>query len=233
MDNPIIVALDGMDVNTAHATAEKLSGHVWGFKANDLLLTMEVSEGKKMVSFSGLAVAQGLTRYGNLMLDPKIHDIPKTAKNDGSKLQKIGAKIVTVHASGGSEMLKTAEIMLPGCIAAVTLLTSISSQECRLMFRQDPETLVKMLAMIAEKAGVSYLVCSALELDVLSDISVPKIVPGIRPRWYQEADDQKRTATPAEAMEKGAKFLVMGRPILKDPDPVAAAQKTLDEIKKG
>lgn len=233
MDNPIIVALDGMDVDTAWATAQKLSGNVWGFKANDLLLTPETAEDKEMVSFSGLCAAQHMRKCGNLMLDPKLHDIPKTVRNDCKKLKGIGADIVTIHAGGGPAMIRAATEELPDSIAAVTLLTSISAKDCRLMYRQDPETYVEMLGMIAEKNGSSYLVCSALELDVLRDVKIPKIVPGIRPRWYQEADDQERTATPVEAMEKGAKFLVMGRPILKDSNPVEAAQRTLREIEKG
>lgn len=224
MDNPIIVALDGLDMIQVAEMAKKLKNDVWGFKFNDLLSRI-----------NGLLVIDGLSENNAIMVDPKYHDIPNTVGNSCAQLKEAIARvgIVTVHASGGPEMIKAAVEVFPEQIAAVTLLTSISEELCHSQFNQSTDDFVTDMAGRAQEAGASYIVCSPQELESLANITIPKIVPGIRPVWYQEKNDQQRVSTPVDAMEKGAKFLVMGRAILKDPDPVAAAQRTLDEIRKG
>ena len=222
MDNPIIVALDGIGFDRANAIAERLKDDVWGFKINDLFFE------------HGLAAVCALSVFGPVMLDGKFHDIPNTVKNTTEKIAALcDPGIVTVHASGGGEMIRTAAENLPGKVAAVTVLTSHSPLSTRVNYGGTPEAVVRVLAEQAELSGAAFLVCSPNELAILSDINLPKIVPGIRPNWYKTADDQQRVATPVSAMAAGAKFLVMGRPILRADDPVEAAQKTLKEIKKG
>lgn len=220
MNNPIIVALDGIGLDEALALAEKLNRWVWGFKLNDLFFE------------HGMSVLSDFEQK-NVMLDAKFHDIPNTVANATKKLSGWGAQIVTVHATGGVEMMKAAVENLPGKVAAVTVLTSINRDDCLALFGDEPPYVVMTLAHHAKEAGASYLVCSPLELEILDTINLTKIVPGIRPLWYQENDDQARKMTPAEAMAAGAGFLVMGRPILRADDPVEAAQKTMEEIKKG
>lgn len=222
MDNPIIVALDGIDFDKANAIAERLKDHVWGFKINDLYFE------------HGMTAVCALSVFGPVMLDGKFHDIPNTVKNTTEKIAaKCDPGIVTVHASGGKDMIAAAVENLPGKIAAVTVLTSLDEEACLDIYNIRPQRAVERLAHRAQEAGASYVVCSPLELGKLKHISLPKIVPGIRPLWYQEADDQARKMTPSEAMEAGAGFLVMGRPILRADDPVEAAQRTTEEIKKG
>lgn len=220
MDNPIIVAMDGMTLKDAQMMADKLSRWVWGFKFNDLFFErgMEIGADFEQKAF---------------MIDAKFHDIPNTVRNVTKKLAGWGAEIVTVHASGGKVMIEAAVENLPGKVAAVTVLTSLDEKACRHIYNVGPTIKVHTLAQDAMKAGASYIVCSPLELETLGGIDLPKIVPGIRPLWYQEKDDQARKMTPTEAMEAGARFLVMGRPILRADDPVEAAQRTLEEIRKG
>ena len=243
VDNPIIVALDGMDVATALETAEALRGKVWGVKVNDLFFE------------HGLSVVQMLKEHTNVMLDWKGHDIPNTVKNTGAKFAAdlaaqtlmdqtvnptrstgLKADIVTVHASGGVPMMQEAvRTLAPDTsVAAVTVLTSLDDMQCRMIYGDEPSVVVERLARFAMTAGASYIVCSPQELDTLSSMPLPKITPGIRPAWFQDKGDQKRTTTPAEAMANGARFLVMGRPILKaECGPVEAAERTLEEIAKG
>lgn len=220
MDNPIIVAMDGMTLDEAQDMAEKLDRWVWGFKFNDLFFERGMEIGADF-------------EQKNFMIDAKFHDIPNTVANATKKLAGWGAQIVTVHASGGRAMIKAAVENLPGKIAAVTVLTSLDEDACMEVYNVRPLTAVVRLAEMAQASGASFAVCSPLELQALTSVSLPKIVPGIRPVWYQEADDQARKMTPAEAMEAGAGFLVMGRPILRADDPVEAAQRTLEEIQKG
>lgn len=230
MDNPIIVALDGMDEVAALDMARRLQGYVWGFKVNDLFFKM------------GIDVLKLLGPWGKIMLDGKFHDIPNTVANTLNQLQSAERPdIITVHASGGREMISAAVHRFPSEIAAVTVLTSIDSERCNHVYNSDTSAAVTRLAAEAKAGGASYVVCSAkeLKLSIFQEnyewaCKAPKIVPGIRPKWFQdEGDDQKRTATPAEAMADGAAFLVMGRPILRADDPCKAAEDTLEEIRKG
>jgi len=239
MENPIIVALDGKSYDESVEIATLLRGHVWGFKVNDLLLD------------SGIAVIQELQEHGCVMADPKLHDIPNTIKNGGTRLvEGIAPDIITVHASGGYKMLEEAVHVLPTQIAAVTVLTSLNEEDCAEIYNSPLAVAVTRLACVAARARVSYIVCSAADLALtvfqerMAEFTgnaalIPKICPGIRPRWWQDQqhkqDDQNpvRTMTPVEAIQAGAKYIVIGRPILNAPDPVEAAQRTLEEIAKG
>jgi len=215
MHNPIIVALDGLTCSMAREWIEKLHKHVWGFKFNDLMH----------------GVVPNIDKF-KVMLDPKLHDIPNTVKNTCCQIQwTYGVPdIVTVHASGGIEMMHAAVDVFPDSVAAVTVLTSLDTIGCQAIYNRYVSDQVAVLATLAGDANVSYLVCSGQELETLKDVKIPKIVPGIRPRWFQDAGDQKRVIGPGEAIKLGARFLVMGRPILQASDPVEACQKTLEEI---
>lgn len=249
MNNPIIVALDGMTSADALATAEALRGKVWGVKVNDLFFA------------HGIAIVRMLKEHQRVMLDWKGHDIPNTVTNTATKFTtppvvrdaddqpvtmadamvapgSTGQQpdIVTVHASGGVPMMQAAVRTLApaSSVAAVTVLTSLDTAACQAIYGAGPAAVVAHFAQMAVEAGVAYLVCSAQELDILSSVALPKITPGIRPAWFQDRGDQQRTTTPAEAIARGARFLVMGRPILKAAcGPVEAAERTLAEIAKG
>jgi orotidine-5'-phosphate decarboxylase len=180
-------------------------------------------------------VLQKLKEYGNVMCDLKLYDIPNTVKNRCKRLQKHGDnfELLTVHAHGGIDMMKTAVEIFPNKIVAVTVLTSFSEetyQHTHLSKTPIAEH-VKHLATDAQQANVPYLVCSGQELEITKSISIKKIVPGIRPKWnITKNDDQQRIMTPAQAIKAGASLLVIGRPITGAIDPKDAAKKTLDEI---
>jgi len=216
MDSKIIVALDGMGYRELYEIAKKLSGLVWGFKINDVGF------------FYGARAIVDLAQFGNVMLDMKWHDIPNTVANAAKRFKDHPVAIATVHASGGVSMMRAAVDVLGDRVAAVTALTSMSEMDCMELFGRDNHDAVGFLERGASIAGCTYVVCSPLELKYLG-YGMKPIVPGIRPEWYQKKDDQKRVATPKEAIEAGAHLLVMGRPILTG-DPVENARRTNEEI---
>jgi orotidine-5'-phosphate decarboxylase len=200
MINPkkIIVALDGMPAKEALRIANILKGEVWGFKVNDLL-------------FDYSLIIRKLKKYGKVFADAKLHDIPNTVGNSARKLSELGADIITVHATGGIEMMKVAkQNARKSKIIAVTVLTSGKVKR-----RSDVLRLVKD----AIKAKVDGIVCSGHELEPINELQgsklLIKVIPGIRPKWYKTKDDQIRKITPPEAIRLGADYLVIGRPITK------------------
>jgi orotidine-5'-phosphate decarboxylase len=226
MDNPIIVALDGMMMDRALSLAMALKDRVWGFKINDLWTRHHMQ------------AVDALKPYGRVFVDAKFHDIPNTVKNHVESLEYMcheDVSIATIHATGGVEMMKWAVQTAKGTplkIAAVTVLTSLDLKNLQEMYETPltVEMIVSRLAHMAEGAGVDYIVCSPKELNLVAVRQGMKcIVPGIRPAWHQKADDQKRTATPADARKGGATFMVIGRPITEAADPVKAAEDTLAE----
>jgi len=231
VDNPIIVALDGLDFDEAVDMADRLMDLVWGFKVNSLFYD------------GGVDVVNALSEKGRVMLDLKWHDIPNTVTNwaQEAKNQPYIPDIVTVHASGGVDMMKAAVNVLPDKVAAVTVLTSLDAGECTGIYGTYVEGAVGRLARKAADAEVAYIVCSANDLayecfdraqqsSMYACAHIPKITPGIRPEWYQKKDDQRRVMTPAQAMEAGATYLVIGRPIVQADNPQDAAKRTFEEI---
>ena len=192
----IIVALDGMSAGRALKIAESLKDLVWGFKVNDLL-------------YADFKIIKKLKKYGKVFADVKLYDIPNTVANSVQRLSKIGADIITVHASGGTEMMRIARKNSgKSKIMAVTILTSKKLKS---------EREVLNLAKEAIKAEVDGLVCSGHELKSINKLkgakSFIKIVPGIRPIGFSKKDDQTRTMTAQEALKSGADYLVSGRPL--------------------
>lgn len=227
--NPLIIALDNLSFDQAESLMEKLAGHVWGFKFNDMLFHPSIRE--------LLDTFAGRTRF---MIDAKLHDIPNTMANQVRRLRDLSPSIITAHASAGIDGLKAANDALREGVpedaewprlAAVTVLTSLDERACDRIYGMHPNNTVQRLGDLAAEAGAEAIVCSGHELRHFTKlVNYTMIVPGIRPEWYQPDDDQKRTMTPATAIEKGATHLVMGRPIIKADDPVAAAERTIREI---
>jgi len=219
----LIVALDGTTKEEALQLARKLSGLVWGFKVNDLLLG------------DGVQIVRDLKQVGNVFADPKLHDIPNTVSNGVVKLREAGADFITVHASGGEQMLKAAvSASNETKILAITALTSLSEKDTKAIYQQATKDAALSLALLAKNANVDGLVCSANELKYFGKGSefenLLKVVPGIRPSWYSSSDDQVRTSTPQSALQNGANYLVIGRPITASKDPVEAVKQILSEI---
>ena len=173
-----------------------------------------------------------------VFLDLKLHDIPNTVAKAVQSIAALPVELLTLHASGGGEMLEWANKAradhAPDLnLLAVTVLTSMNEAQLRsLKVNNTPEAQVLHLADITLKAGIQGLVCSSLELAPLRTRfgSQPIIVtPGIRPAG-SAADEQKRIMTPAAAAKAGSSYIVVGRPILKADDPAAAAHAIQAEL---
>jgi orotidine-5'-phosphate decarboxylase len=194
--------------------------------------------GKQLFTRHGPACVRLLKEAGkNVFLDLKFHDIPNTVGQAVRSAAAIGADLTNVHASGGQAMLREAAAAGREAgirVIAVTVLTSLDAEQLRgIGIRDDAATQVLRLARLAQEAGIQGVVCSALEISVLRRALGPDfllVVPGIRPAGAAHGD-QKRVMTPREAMDAGADFLVIGRPITGTPEPAAAAAAILREIR--
>jgi len=233
VNNPIIVALDLPSPQKALELAEKLAPIVGAFKV-----------GKQLFISSGPDVVRKLRATGaKVFLDLKLHDIPNTVAKAVIAATDLGVQMATVHASGGTAMLAAAEnaaheqaAMLraePPLVLAVTVLTSMDDSDlAELGIECGVQEQVLRLAKLATGAGLRGLVCSPQEIGMLRaelGDDVQLVTPGIRPATIK-ADDQKRTMTPAEAIQAGANWLVIGRPITSANDPRAAAIGILHSI---
>jgi orotidine-5'-phosphate decarboxylase len=164
-----------------------------------------------------------------VFLDLKLHDIPNTVEGAARSAAASGASLLTVHASGGEEMMRAAVRGAgPGVrILAVTVLTSLDAAALAAVgLAGSPAEAVVRLASLAVRAGVAGLVCSPLEVAAVRAAVGPApllVVPGVRPAGAAKGD-QARVATPAEAVRAGADVLVVGRPLRDAPDPAAAAR---------
>ncbi|MFT3870274.1 MAG: orotidine-5'-phosphate decarboxylase [Nibricoccus sp.] len=178
----------------------------------------------------------------NIFLDLKLHDIPNTVAKAIESLAPLPIGMLTLHTSGGREMMTAAkeaqqatkpDLLLLG----VTVLTSFDALGLREVgVTNTPDAQVARLAHLAVDSGLNGLVCSPLEVAALRrqfilNPGVKLITPGIRPANDPTSDDQKRVLSPAEAAAAGASYIVVGRPILKAKDPAAAARAILAELK--
>jgi len=224
---PVVVALDGMTEGEALALARALAGRVWGFKVHDLLLRV------------GVEVIPRLAHYGAVFCDLKLFDIPNTVAHEVHLLAEAGAALLTLHCAGGRAMLEAARTARDATgrstrLLGVTVLTSFDEAASRSLFGRDLRQAVRDLAGTALESGLDGVVCSPAELALLEEIDperrLLRVTPGVRPAWYDAADDQRRTLSPAEALARGAGLLVIGRPITAAPDPLAACARILDEL---
>lgn len=233
LTNPIIVALDLPTAEEAVDLAQKLRNHVGGFKI-----------GLGLLHGPGPGTIDALVRLDRpVFADAKLHDIPSQVEAAAYRLGTHGARWVTAHVSGGQEMLEAAVAGLErgggsaaSGILGVSVLTSLGKPDLeRVGIQRSPGQLVGKMAKVAAAARCEGLVCSPQELNVVAQAapSLVKVTPGIRPAGIdarQAGTDQTRIATPAEAIDRGADLLVVGRPITAAPDPVAAADRILADI---
>jgi orotidine-5'-phosphate decarboxylase len=233
MRNPIIVALDLPTAEAALKLAEQLATVAGGFKIGSELFTAAGPEIVRRIRALGAPV----------FLDLKFHDIPNTVAKAVAAAVKLDVQMLTVHASGGVEMLKAAEQIAqdsawrlghaPPLVLGVTVLTSLDSNALS-EIGLDPNVTrqVRRLANMANKAGLRGVVCSPREVGEVRQMlpaSAQIVVPGIRAE-SNPADDQKRTLGPQEALSLGANWLVIGRPIYAAENPRAAAEKILASL---
>jgi orotidine-5'-phosphate decarboxylase len=215
---PVAVALDAPDLDTAARWAALVTPHVSTVKIG---LELYLRYGPDVV-----ATVRGASGV-EVFLDLKLHDIPATVAGAARAVSRLRPEILTVHATGGADVIKAAVESAPATIvAAVTLLTSLREGDlARIGMAGTVSDAVRRLAVLAVSAGARGLVCSpqevtAVRAEVGQDIVL--ITPGIRPAGA-DSDDQARVATPEEAIRAGADLLVIGRPITRASDPGAAA----------
>jgi orotidine-5'-phosphate decarboxylase len=223
--SPIILAVDTDDLEVAKKWVSATSASVGVYK---LGLEFFLKFGR-----DGIAAVQGETD-SQIFLDLKLHDIPNTVGAAASQVASLKPKFLTVHASGGSAMVKAAVENAPDTdITAVTILTSLNQSDLiNIGFNGSPEDRAVELAKLAVVAGARAIVCSPLEISsVRSHLSnsISIITPGIRPRDKSSSDDQKRVMDPKSAIKAGANYLVIGRPITGAVDVSRAAAEILEE----
>jgi orotidine-5'-phosphate decarboxylase len=224
----LILVLDAQSPREVAPTLRQLQGTVRWAKV-----------GLEMFTACGPDAVREVADLGyHVFLDLKLHDIPNTVAKAVESAAKLPIGMLTLHTCGGREMMQWAvkaqrehapNLLLLG----VTVLTSMSAPGLGETGVSDsPEKQVVRLGRLAAESGLRGLVCSPLEIAPLRSVlptEVQLVTPGIRPR-DAKADDQTRIMTPADAARAGANFLVVGRPIFKAPDPVAAARAILAEV---
>lgn len=216
---PIAVALDAPDLTTAVAWAEAVGPNVTTIKIG---LELYLRYGADAVR-----AARKASGGRDVFLDLKLHDIPNTVAGAARSVAALNAAYLTVHASGGAEMVRAAAEAAPETsVAAVTVLTSLAESDLTAIGLAGPSLdAARRLAALAVAAGASAIVCSprevaAVRAEVGPDITL--ITPGVRPGGAASGD-QRRVATPAQALADGADLLVIGRPITRAADPGTAA----------
>jgi orotidine-5'-phosphate decarboxylase len=234
-EDRVIVALDNMGWKEALTTMSEVSDHVGMGKANSL------------AQKEGWEHATGQLRSvgAKMMADTKFHDIPKTVELQVEAVASCEPRLITIHASGGEEMLKSAvtgrdrgvlqsksfthyELVAPQVgLLGITVLTSLG-EEARDIYGKPAEEKVLEFARFALNAGLEGIVCSGKELKAIRANSelddLITVVPGITPEWTKKAGDQKRVVTPSEAIQSGADYIVVGRAITEPPEGISRAE---------
>lgn len=229
MKDRIVVALDSDSPDAALSAARALAGEVGMFKV-----------GMELFPRGGPSLVRGIRDAGSdVFLDLKFHDIPNTVAGAVRSAGALGVRFATVHASGGRAMLAAAAEAARGSgltLLAVTILTSLDDSDLAEIGVSAPAArAVTRLAALAAGEGIGGIVCSAKEVAAVRSLLGPGpvlVTPGVR-LPEDDRGDQKRVVTPAEAVRAGADYLVVGRPILRAPDPVAAARRFAAEMGRG
>ena len=216
----VILALDFNDMASTVEMINLTKEHIAIYK---LGLEFYLAHGK-----SGVEEIQSRFTDIEIFLDLKLHDIPNTVAGACRSVADLHPKFLTVHASGGSKMISAASSTLPNVeITAVTILTSLDQEQISAMgLSENIGNLTLSLAKNAVNSGARAIVSSPQEVSLLRKHlgeKVTLITPGVRPSGA-ERDDQERVMTPREAIEAGADFVVIGRPITKASDPKQAAE---------
>ena len=225
-DPKIIVAIDTFDLKQAHAILDQLNPDLCMVKIGSVVFNALGKSFLKHVSSQGFKI----------FLDLKLHDIPNTVHETILGFHDTDIEMLTVHLSGGEEMLKKA--MLAGQsiqtkVIGVSILTSLEESDVLALFGNNLDDQIKNLFKIATKANLDGVVCSPHELEIANTILDQykiKITPGIRDIAVE--DDQARTMSAKEATQKGSSFIVIGRPITQAEDISNALKNFSDSIEK-
>lgn len=233
-DKPLIVALDVDSKEKALSIVEEVGDLVGGFKV-----------GLELVHRAGLGIIKEIqSRGGRVFYDGKFNDIPHTVAQAVRACIALHIWMLNVHAFGGRKMMVEAVKaareeserlgVKPPIILAVTVLTSLEKEDLReIGIYSSPRKMVERLALLAKESGCDGVVASPREIEIIRDKCGEDfliVCPGIR--WEKEVEDHRRFATPKEALEQGANYLVIGRPILSASSPRKAMLKILEEINK-
>ena len=214
----IIVAIDETTFERSSEIIEDLDSKKCMVKIGSVAFN---SMGHKIIRF---ASEKGF----KIFLDLKFHDIPNTVKKSIQGLTSLPINLLTIHTSGGKDMMMAAMEAVSGTqikVFGVTALTSLNNDETKYIFQRTPSEHVNAMLDLAEEAGIDGVVCSPHELELVSNReALLSITPGIR--LQESDDDQKRVMTPKDAIELGADYLVIGRPITASKD----IKKSLNEI---
>lgn len=213
----IIVAIDETNFEIASEVIESLDPKKCMVKIGSVAFN---AIGHKVIRF---AAEKGF----EIFLDLKLHDIPNTVKKSIKGLSSLPIKMLTIHTSGGKDMMKAAMEAASGTqikVFGVTALTSLNDDDTNQIFQRSTSEQVNAMLDLAEEAGIDGVVCSPHELELVSKRNLLSITPGIR--LQESNDDQKRVMTPREATDLGADYLVIGRPITASKD----IKKSLNEI---
>ena len=214
----IIVAIDEIDFNKASKIIDELDPKKCMVKIGSVAFN---SIGHNLISYAA-------KKDFGIFLDLKLHDIPNTVKKSIQGLIHLPIQMLTIHTSGGKDMMTAAMEAVSGTgikVFGVTVLTSLNDKDTAAIFKRTSSEQVEAMLDEAESAGIDGGVCSPHELEFVSKReSLLSITPGIR--LQDSNDDQKRITTPKEAIKLGADYLVIGRPITSSDD----IKKTLNEI---
>ena len=214
----IIVAIDEITFDKASVIIDSLDSKKCMLKIGSVAFN---SIGHEIISF---AAGKGF----DIFLDLKLHDIPNTVKKSIKGLSSLPIKMLTIHTSGGKEMMIAAMEAVSESqikVFGVTALTSLNNDDTNQIFQRTTSEQVNAMLDLAELAGIDGVVCSPLELELVSKRkTLLSITPGIR--FHHSNDDQKRVMTPKEAINLGADYLVIGRPITASSD----ISKSFEEI---
>ncbi|GHM59442.1 MAG: orotidine 5'-phosphate decarboxylase [Candidatus Mesenet longicola] len=225
--NPIICALDTQDIDQAVSLAKKLKSTVSMFKLGLEFFVANSISGVQRIMDLGIPI----------FLDLKLYDIPNTIAKTVEVIKSMNIAMLTLHLSGGAKMLKSALDAVSGSginLVGVTVLTSMDNNDLlEVGINKTAKEQVAILAKIAKEVNLYGIVCSAWEIAEVRKIcgnSIKIITPGIRLK--SSTDDQKRTVTPKEAIELGADYIVIGRPITESCDPKHTVELILDSLQR-
>ena len=223
MSKPIIVAIDETQLSSFKQTVDSLDSSLCMIKVGSVSFNAIGHEALTYVASKGFEI----------FLDLKFHDIPNTVKKSIEGLISLPIGMMTIHTSGGLEMMKAAKKAVLDTnikIFGVTALTSLSDEDTSTIFQRTASNQVKAMLDLAQEAQIDGVVCSPHELDlVLERKSLLSITPGIR--LSESADDQSRVMTPKDAISKGADYIVIGRPITNAPNISEALLEIYNSIR--
>jgi orotidine-5'-phosphate decarboxylase len=239
VEEKLILALDVNSLNEAEGVVRALSNCVNAYKIGVSLFTTAGPESVRMVKTAG---GKAIPK---VFLDLKLHDIPNTVAMTAEAIARLGVDMFTVHALGGKEMMAAAKEGAQRAagetgrqcplVLGVTILTHLEGDTIRqdLGINRSVEQEVLHLAQMAVDAGLDGLICSPREIEAVRRVCGNKltvICPGIRPSWARRGE-QRRSLSPGEAIEAGADYLVIGRPILEATDRLEAVEKIIEEMR--